>query len=328
MARLFSWLRAKGVSAVVTAERGGEELTRHGFEEYISDCVLLLDHRIASQISRRHLRIVKYRGSSHASDEFPFLIGRTGFSVLPITSLNLDYPALSGRVGTGVKDMDEMLGGEGYFKATAVLVTGKSGTGKSSLAAAFALACCQRGERCLYFAFEESSPQIVRNMQSVGIDLDPWIQTGLLTTRAFRPSYRGLEEHLVSVAHEANSIQPACVVLDPITDFVAAGGVDEVKSMLTRILDLLKRLGCTIFMTALAANSRLSEGTEIHVSSLVDTWIALDVERTSTTSRRTLYIVKSRGMKHAEDTREFLMASNGLYLRRPAPNAATSTGRY
>jgi circadian clock protein KaiC len=320
IARLFHWLRAKGVSAIVTGERGKNELTRHGFEEYISDCVLLLDHRIASQISRRNLRIVKYRGSSHESDEFPFLIGDTGFSVFPITSLNLDHVALSERVGTGVNDLDEMLEGQGYFKATAVLVSGRSGTGKSSLAAAFVLAACRRGERCLYFAFEESSLQIIRNMQSVGIDLSPWVEKGLLTIRSFRPSYRGLEEHLVSVADEANRIKPACVVMDPITDFVAGGGVDEVKSMLTRILDLLKRRGSTLFMTALTASARLLEGTELHVSSLVDTWIALNVERTTLTSRRTLYVVKSRGMMHSQDTREFLMSTHGLSLRSVSPS--------
>lgn len=327
IARLLHWLREKRVASVVTGERGKEELTRYGFEEYISDCVLLLDHRISQQTSRRRIRIVKYRGSSHDADEFPFLIGRTGFSVLPITSLTLDYAISSERVSSGVADIDDMLGGRGFFKGSTVLVTGKSGTGKSSFAAAFALAACQRGERCLYFCFEESASQIVRNMQSVGIDLAPWIDKKLLTMQAFRPSFRGLEEHLVSVAHEADVVRPSCVVMDPVTDFMAIGGVQEVKSMLVRVLDLLKRRGCTLFMTGLTASPNLKDQTEVHISSLVDTWMTLDVERTHFASRRTIHIVKSRGMEHSQDTREFQMSSTGISLRPATTDAADSTRR-
>jgi circadian clock protein KaiC len=311
-----------GVAPVVTGERGREDLTRHGFEEYISDCVILLDHRIAAQTSRRRLRIVKYRGSGHSADEYPFMIAERGFSVLPITSLNLDYEAHSERVSSGVKDIDEMFEGKGYFKATTVLVTGRSGTGKSSLAAAFAVAACERGEHCLYFAFEESSAQITRNMASLGIDLGPWVKSGALTIRAFRPSFRGLEEHLVSIAQEANRVKPMCVIMDPATNFVTGGGVEEIKSMLTRIIDILKRQGCTLFMTGLTVGSGVSEDAEIHISSLVDTWISLDVERMARTSRRTILVVKSRGMQHSHDTRELIMSSKGLELRRIVSNAS------
>jgi circadian clock protein KaiC len=315
IARLLHLLREKEVATVVTGERGKEELTRRGFEEYISDCVILLDHRIAGQTSRRRLRIVKYRGSGHSADEYPFMIASRGFSVLPISSLNLDYKAHVERVSTGVEDIDEMLEGKGYYKATTVLVTGRSGTGKSSLAAAFALAACERGEHVLYFAFEESSAQIVRNMRSLGFDLDPWVESGDLTIRAFRPSFRGLEEHLVAIAQEAQRVKPMCVVIDPATNFVTGGGVEEVKSMLTRILDILKRQGCTVFMTGLTAGSGISVEAEVYISSLVDTWMSLDVERTDGLSRRTILIVKSRGMKHSQDTHELLMSSQGFAVR-------------
>jgi circadian clock protein KaiC len=315
IARLFHWLREKQLTVIVTGERGDQELTRQGFEEYVCDCVIRLDHRTTGQNSRRRLQIVKYRGSGHDSDEFPFLIGSEGVSVLPITSISLDYAACTERVSTGVEDLDEMLNGKGYFKATTVLVSGRSGTGKSTLAAAFALAACNRGERCLYFAFEESPLQIMRNMQSVGIDLYPSLKSGLLTIRAFRPSFQGLEEHLVSLAHEANNVKPTCVVLDPITNFVTAGGADEVLSMLTRVVDLLKRQGSTIVMTGLTFGLGMSDESEVRISSLIDTWIALDAARASLPARRTIHISKSRGMDHCQETREFRMSSRGLSMR-------------
>jgi circadian clock protein KaiC len=310
VARLFHWLRDKGITAIVTAERGSAELTRHGFEEYLSDCVLLLDHRVAGQISRRRLRVVKYRGSAHAADECPFLIGETGLSVLPISSLSLDHIASSERVRTGVRDVDEMLGGEGYFKAATVLITGRPGTGKSSLAAAFAMAACERNERCLYFSFEESADQLTQNMKSLGIDLRPWLATGSLTVRAFRPTFRGLEEHLLSISHETQDRKPACVVIDPISNFITIGEAEEVRSLITRILDLLKRQGATLLMTALTGPE-----TETYVSSLVDTWIALDLELQRHLRRRTIHVVKSRGMQHSHETRELVMSPQGISVR-------------
>ncbi len=315
IARLFHWLRDRGITTVVTAERGQTELTRFGFEEYISDCVIFLDHRVTERSSKRRLRVVKYRGSGHSSDEFPFSIGDTGFSVLPITSLNLDYTASSDRVSTGVKNLDEMLGGEGYFRASTVLFSGKAGTGKSSLAAAFALACCQRGQRSLYFSFEESASQLIRNMQSVRIDLAPQVERGLLSVRAIRSSFRGLEEHLVSVAEESRKVKPSCVVMDPITNFITVGAMEEVKSMLARIVDLFKRQGITLLMTALTSGHEGTGDTEIYLSSLVDTWIVLDLERRNHFHYRSLNIVKSRGMEHSRETRELVMSSEGLFLR-------------
>jgi circadian clock protein KaiC len=315
IARLFQWLKDKGITAMVTGERGKELLTRHGFEEYISDCVILLDHRISEQTSKRRLRVVKYRGSAHAGDEFPFVIGETGISILPITSLLLDHRARPERVSTGVKDLDAMLENQGYFKGTTVLISGKAGTGKSSLATAFALAAVQRGERCLYFSFEESADQIERNMKSLGMDLGTGLGNGLLTIRAFRPTFRGLEEHLVSIVRATEIVKPACVVLDPITNFVNVGGVEEVRSMLTRILDTLKRKEITLLMTALTKGGRgKSTKTEVHLSSLVDTWMALDLELMGKTRHRTLYVVKSRGMNHSQEKRELIMSARGLSL--------------
>lgn len=318
VARLFHWLRDRNVTAIVTGERGKEQLTQEGFEEYISDCVILLDHRVSEQTSKRRLRIIKYRGSAHATDEFPFFIGHRGFSVVPITSLTLDYGATTERVSSGVKDLDQILGNQGYYKASAVLITGESGTGKSSLAAAFALAACERGERCLYFSFEESTAQVIRNMNSVGINLERHQNSGLLTIRSFRPTLRGLEEHLVSVAEETERVKPTCVVMDPITSFVTVGDEAEVKSMLTRVLDLLKRRGMTLLMTALTRQTHRLDGREIYLSSLVDTWIGLDIERVGQSRRRTLHVIKSRGMEHSYDTHELIMSPKGLALGRSA----------
>jgi circadian clock protein KaiC len=318
VARLLHWLRDRNVTAIVTGERGEGQLTQEGFEEYISDCVILLDHRISEQTSKRRLRIIKYRGSAHAADEFPFFIGDRGFSVVPITSLSLDYGASSERVSSGVKDLDRILGNQGYYKASSILITGESGTGKSSLAAAFALAACERGERCLYFSFEESMAQVIRNMRSVGIDLAPHQSSGLLTIRSFRPTLRGLEEHLVSVAQETERVKPTCVVMDPITSFVTVGDEAEVKSMLTRVLDFLKRRSITLMIPALTRSTHELGGAEIYLSSLVDTWIGLDVERIGQTRRRTIHVIKSRGMEHSYDTYGLTMSPNGLSLRQSA----------
>lgn len=314
IARLFQWLREAAVSTVVTGERGDRELTRHGFEEYVSDCVLLLDHRVAGQLSKRRLRIVKYRGSAHGKDEYPFLIGRHGFSVLPITAVTLDHAVSLERVSTGVPDLDALFGGAGYFRGSAMLVSGKAGTGKTSLSAAFARAATERGDRCLYLSFEESAGQIVRNMRSVGLDLGPGLEKGLLTIRSFRPTYFGLEEHLVAMMDAINEVRPVCIVMDPITNFVSVGAPEEVRSMLARLMDHLRDQKVTLFMTALTAGSGRSDETEANVSSMIDTWIALDQEEVDHTRQRQLYVVKSRGMEHSHATYRLLMSQHGLSL--------------
>jgi circadian clock protein KaiC len=315
MARLFHWLRDRGVTAIVTGEVGKEDLTRHGFEEYISDCVIFLDHRISTQISKRRLRIVKYRGSLHGKDEYPFLIGETGFSLFPLTSLSLDYGALNERVSTGVKALDEMLAGKGYFRGTTVLISGKAGTGKSSLAAAFASAACAKSERCLYLSFEESPSQLFRNMRSLGMDLERWQKSGLLMLHASRPTLFGLEEHLVTIIRLIDAHEPACVVIDPITDFLGAGDQPEIKSMFTRLIDYLKSREITMLATALVAGWGKPDELEEKVSSLVDTWMALDLQVAGHARRRQIYIVKSRGMEHSQETCELLMSPQGLSLR-------------
>lgn len=330
--RLFQWLREKKITTVVTGEKGREELTRQGFEEYISDCVLLLDHRIHEQISKRRLRVVKYRGSEHSSDEYPFLIRKTGLSLLPITSVKLEHGSQTERLSCGIKDLDAMLEGKGYFRGSTVLISGKAGTGKSSLAVAFTAAACRRNERCLYFAFEESSSQLIRNMQSIGIDLAPGIQQGLLTVRALRPTFHGLEEHLVSIFNLINDIKPNCVILDPISNFLSIGTPEEIKSMLTRLLDNLKNQGITVLLTDLTHGSKGPEETEANVSSLVDTWIILNRKLTDNIRHRELYIVKARGMDHSHEIREMIMSAGGLslqnlpYLSSDAANTATVKG--
>jgi len=313
--RLFRWLDDRSLTAIVTGERGNNGLlTRHGLEEYIADCVILLDHRVNEQISTRRLRIVKYRGSAHGTDEYPYMIDDDGMSVLPITSLALAHKASAARVSTGVSGLDDMLGGKGFFRGSSVLVSGTAGTGKSSIAAKFASAACARGESCLYFAFEESPSQIIRNMRSVGIDLEPRIQKGLLHFHAVRPTSTGLEGHLAGMQKLVKQLRPNVVVVDPITSIVSVSGIYGVKSMLTRLVDFLKVQQITSMFTNLTFGRNHEERTEEGVSSLMDTWIVLwDGERNGQRTRG-LYVVKSRGMAHSRELRELVVSHKGMEL--------------
>jgi len=313
--RLFHWLDDRKLTAIVTAERGNNGmLTRHGLEEYIADCVILLDHRVNEQISTRRLRIVKYRGTAHGTDEYPYMIDDDGVSVLPITSLALAHKAPAARVSTGVSGLDEMLGKKGFFRGSSVLVSGTAGTGKSSIAAKFASSACSRGENCLYFAFEESPSQIIRNMRSVGINLEPWIQKRLLHFHAVRPTSTGLEGHLAGMQKLVKNLQPSVVVVDPITSIVSVSGIYGVKSMLTRLVDFLKVQEITSMFTNLTFGRNREERTEEGISSLMDTWMVLwDGERNGQRTRG-LYVVKSRGMAHSRELRELVVSHKGVEL--------------
>ena len=312
--RLFRFLKEKGVTAVVTAERGIDQFTRHGLEEYVADCVILLDHRVTEQISTRRLRVAKYRGSAHGTNEYPFLIDQDGISILPVTSLGLDHAVSSERISTGVDRLDSMFEGKGYFRGSSILVSGTAGTGKSTLAAHFVEAACKRGERCLYFAFEESPKQIARNMLSVGIKLEPFIQKNLLHIRSQRPTFTGLEMHLVEMMNLVNSLKPTVVVMDPISNLVSVGIASDVKALLTRLVDFLKAHGITALLTSLTAADESAEMTEIGVSSLMDTWIALkDIEGQGERNRG-IAIIKSRGMAHSNQFREFRLTGNGFFI--------------
>src|SRR5690349_5539611 len=273
--RLFRWLKDKGVSAVVTAERGEGTLTRFGLEEYVADCAILLDHRVTEQISTRRLRIAKYRGTVHGTNEYPFLIGKHGISVLPITSLGLDYKVSTERISTGIPGLDDMLGSKGFYRGTSILVSGSAGTGKTTLASTFADAACKRGERCLYFAFEEAASQILRNMHSVGLDLGTHIKKGLLQIHVARPSQYGLEMHLVTMYDLIQEFKPSVVILDPITDFAAVGSIAEIKSAVTRIIDFLKSNDITGLFIAVTAENNEADQSVVGVSSLIDAWISL-----------------------------------------------------
>ena len=313
--RLFRWLKNKGVTAIITAERGhGGAFTRHGLEEYVSDCVILLDHRVNDEISTRRLRVVKYRGSTHGTNEYPFLIGETGITVLPITSLGLDHAALTEFVSTGVAEIDVMLNGKGYYKGSSVLVSGTAGTGKTSLAAHFADATCRGGQRCLYFAFEESPQQMVRNMRSIGIDLQQWMDKGLLQFHAARPTANGMEMHLVIMHKLIADFKPAAVIVDPVTNFIAVGSTLEVKGLLLRLMDLLKSLQITALFTSLTSGGDPTDQTDVGVSSLVDTWILLRDLENNGERNRGLYVLKSRGMAHSNQIREFLLTGSGIQL--------------
>ena len=312
--RLFRWLKEKGVTAIITAERGSGTFTRHGLEEYVSDCVLLLDHRVDGQISTRRLRIVKYRGSSHGTNEFPFLIDEGGISVFPITSLQLQHEASTERVSIGVPALDEMLGGSGVYRGSSVLLSGTAGVGKTSLACHAADACCRRGERCLYIAFEESEAQLLRNMRSIGLNLEPWVKKGLLRFHAARPTMNGLEMHLASIHKLVEGFQPALVIVDPITNFISSGTVSEASSMMMRLVDYLKARQITALLTNLNRNGVALEQTELDISSLIDTWLLLrDIELNGERNRG-LYILKSRGMSHSNQIREFLLTDQGILL--------------
>ena len=311
--RLFRWLKDKGVTALVPAERGDGSLTRHGLEEYVSDCVIALDQRVSNQVATRRLRIVKYRGTAHGSNEYPFLIDARGFSVVPLTSLGLEHPALTQRIASGVPKLDAMLGG-GYYRGSTVLASGEAGTGKSSLAAHFVGAACGRGERCLYFAFEESPEQIMRNMRSIGIDLEPWVRKGLLQFHTARPASYGLETHLATIHTRMDEFKPRCVVIDPVTGFDLVGGYSEIKTMLTRLVDMMKARGITAMMTDLTPGGDPAGQTDVGISSLIDTWLVLRNLEQAGERNRGLYIIKSRGMKHSNQVREFVLTARGVDL--------------
>ena len=309
--RLFRWLKDKGVTAIITAERGESTLTRYGLEEYVSDCVIVLDHRVQNQISTRRIRVVKYRGSVHGTNEYPFLIDEKGISILPITSLTLNYQISKDRVSSGIPRLDAMLEGKGFYKGSTILISGTAGTGKSSISASFANATCQRGERCLYFAFEESPNQIMRNMKSIGINLEPCVEKGLLKFHAVRSTFYGLETHLVQMQKLIEEYKPASVIVDPITNLIAAGEQNDVKSMLTRLIDYLKAKQITTVFTNLTHLAGL-ESTESEVSSIMDTWILLRDIELGGERNRGIYILKSRGMAHSNQIREFLITSKGV----------------
>jgi circadian clock protein KaiC len=325
--RLFTWLKEKGVTTIITGERGDGTLTRYGLEEYVSDCVISLDQRVINQIATRRLRVVKYRGSAHGSNEYPFLIDEHGITVLPITSIDLNYKASSETISTGVAKLDAMLGLGGYFRGSSVLVSGTSGTGKSILAAHFANATCRRGERCAYFAFEEAPDQIIRNMRSVGIDLDAWRTAGVLHFRAFRPSTFGLEVHLSMMLKSLEEIEPRVAIVDPVSSLVGAGTESDTHSMLMRLIDLLKTRQITTFLTSLTAGMP-AEQTEIGVSSLMDTWVLLRNLESAGERSRTLAIIKSRGMNHSNQARELILSNDGADLADVfvGPNGGILTG--
>ncbi|MDX6705433.1 MAG: circadian clock protein KaiC [Solirubrobacteraceae bacterium] len=311
--RLFGWLKERGVTAVITGERGDGTLTRFGIEEYVSDCVIVLDHRVTEQTSTRRLRILKYRGSLHGTNEYPFLIGESGMSVLPITSPGLRNSASTQRLSTGVARLDAMLGDGGFYKGSTVLVNGTAGTGKSTLAAQFCDATCRRGERALYFAFGESEAEIVRNMSSVGIDLWQWVNAGLLQFRCFRPSVLGLEAHLFAMQKFVDEFDPAAVVMDPVSDLLRIGTGADVSAMLTRQVDFLKAKGVTALFTSLTSDAEPALADQ-QIASLVDTWILLKTMEGNGEHNRVLYVLKSRGMAHSNQIREFLLTDQGIEL--------------
>ena len=312
--RLFRWLKEKGVTALITCERGEGTLTRYGLEEYVADCVILLDNRVQNQISTRRMRIIKYRGTSHGTNEYPFIIDDKGFSVLPITSLGLSHKAPTQRVSTGIPRLDYMLGGKGFYRGSSILVSGTAGTGKSTIAAHFVDAACRRGERAQFFAFEESQEQIIRNMLSIGIDLEKYVKQGLLDFKNSRPSNFGLEIHLALMHQAISEYQPQVVVVDPITNFLAVGDTPETKAMLTRLIDYLKTRQITGMFTSLTGSKAEIEDSEVGVSSLMDAWLLVKNVESNGERNRGLYVLKARGIGHSNQVREFVLTERGIEL--------------
>lgn len=344
--RLFRWLKDRGMTAIITGEKGEDSITRYGLEEYVADCVITLDHRVTAQISTRRLRVVKYRGTAHGTNEYPFLISERGFSVLPITSLKLDHKASTERVSSGIPQLDTMMAG-GIYRGASVLVSGSPGTGKSSIAAAFVNAACGRGERAILFAYEESEDQIIRNMRSIGIDLGRWVKKGLLHIHSSRPTLQGLEQHLVVMQQLVKDFQPSVIAVDPISNLTLEGKEVDVKPTLMRLIDFLKHSGITALFTCLTQGSTgyvSPEDSQVGVSSLMDVWLLLRNHEIHGERNRTLYVLKARGVAHSNQVREFLLTDHGIRLvdvylgadgvltgsariNREAENAAEATAR-
>jgi len=312
--RLFRWLKEKGVTVVMTGERGEGTLTRYGLEEYVSDCVISLDHRVVDQVTTRRIRVVKYRGTTHGTNEYPFLIEKDGISIWPITSVQLDHKASHERIPTGIERLDTMLGGKGFYRGSSILLSGTAGTGKTSVAATFADATCRRGERCLYFSFEESPSQIIRDMGTIGLDLQPWVNKGRLALRNVRSFSHGLETHLARKIQTITEFAPQVVIIDPISGLDTTGTPLEIKAALMRLLDWLKLKGITVMLTDLTMGGTGLERADPAISSLVDTWLVLRDFETNGERNRGLHVLKSRGMGHSNQVREFMVTDSGIRL--------------
>jgi circadian clock protein KaiC len=328
--RLFGWLKDRGMTTIITGERGEGQLTRQGLEEYVSDCVVLLDHRVTGQISTRRLRIVKYRGSTHGTNEYPFLIDEQGISVLPLTASSMDYQVSHERLPSGIAELDGMLGGKGFYRGSTVLLSGTAGTGKSSVAAHLADSTCARGERCMYFSFEESPSQIVRNMRSIGLSLEPHLRKGLLQFHSTRPTVHGLEMHLVRMHKMIEEFEPTVVIVDPVSNLQTAGNLEDSTNMLIRLIDFLRKKHITALLVSLTGGGATLEGTEEGLSSMVDTWLLLRDTESGGERNRLMYVLKSRGMHHSNQVREFLITSQGIRLVEPYLGSAgvvTGSGR-
>ena len=312
---LFNWLKGLGLTIVCTAESGTDTLTQRGMEEYIADCVIKLDYRVTEQLSTRRLRVIKYRGAGHPADEFPFVIDHRGITLIPITSIRLEHKPSGEHIPTGIADLDAMLDNRGFFRESSILLSGTPGSGKTSFTFSFIDAACRRGERCLYFGFEESAAQTIHNMKSIGLDLQQWVKNRLLQLHTSRVSMFGLETHLITIYRVLQEFRPAVVVLDPISTLTDVGSVRQSKSIITRLIDFLKMHQITAMFTDLMHEEKISVATEEEISSLIDTWILLrDVEK-NYERFRTLLILKSRGMAHSNKVCQFLMTDNGIRLK-------------
>jgi circadian clock protein KaiC len=328
--RLFAWLKELGITAIITTELGDTTLTRYRLDEYISDCVIVLDQRVINQMSTRRLRIIKYRGALHGTNEYPMLIDEGGLSVLPIRALNLDYPLTGQHQRTGIPRLDTMLGGKGFYRGSCILISGSAGSGKTSLAALFALQLAREGKRCLYLPTEEAPRQLLRNLTSIGVDLAVPLRQGLLKMQPIRPTIFGLEQHLLNIQREVEHFRPAAVIIDPTSSLTSIGDPLAIEGMLIRLINFLKMKGITLLLTSLTAGGPLEEASMAAISSQVDTWIVQKMVQTPSERNRVLYIMKSRGMAHSNQLREYTLSARGVDLLDVYDSGgeeATGTGR-
>ena len=313
--RLFFWLKEKKVTAIITSEVGDIFLTRLGFEEVVADCVIELNNRLNNQISTRRLRIVKYRGSYHSTNEYPFMIDHKGITIFPIISEAPQIIVSNERISSGIKQIDEMLDGRGFYVGSSILVSGSAGTGKSSIAASFIKDVCEKKGTALYCAFEEAPNQIKRNMASIGIFLEPYEKSGNLHFYYSRPTLQTLELHFIAIKKLIKQINPSVVILDPITNLMIENINSDIRTMLTRFVDYLKMEQITVLLTATLTVSSLeliqsNEG----ISSMVDTCIMIQEKNIIDSRRRTLYIMKSRGICNSKKEVEFIITSEGISI--------------
>ena len=313
--RLIREIKEVNATIFITGERGHDSWSKMGFEEYLADGLMHLDNRTDGNYQTREIQVVKCRGINHYTGKSPFIINSEGMSIRPLITADFDYKVLKSRVSTGIADIDNMLGGKGLYRGSTVYITGPSGAGKTSISSSFANGACSRGERALFLAFEESSDQIIRNMKSIGLSLDKWVNEKLLYFYTARATTNSLEGHLDNIMTMVREVEPTCVVLDPISAFRPIANENETKLMLIRLNDYLRARKITTVFTALSSDGEYSEHADVQLSSIADTWIVVRIMDYKGERNNVMQLMKSRGMSHSRQMKEMYFTGNGLKLQ-------------